>query len=90
MRPIPDDKQRYNPSQPLSTPLYTLPSSLDFATRLAKVLARKTGKAVHVGSSVTFAGAAQGGSVEEEMDGFKAVVENVLREVERLKTGHDV
>lgn len=78
-------KQRYNPSQPLSTPLYTLPSSLDFATRLAKVLARKTGRAVHVGSSVSFAGAAGGGTVEEEMDGFRRIVDVVTTEVDRLR-----
>ncbi|GAB7353220.1 hypothetical protein MBLNU459_g3740t1 [Dothideomycetes sp. NU459] len=69
---------RYNPTQPISTPLYTLPSSLDFATRLAKILARKTGRAVYVGSSVSFADAGNGGNVDEEMEGFRRVVETVM------------
>lgn len=87
--PIPPQKpfiltlsQRYNPTQPLSTPLYTLPSSLDFATRMAKVLARKTGRAAYVGSSVSFADGVMGGNVEEEMEGFRRVVEAVMGVVE--------
>lgn len=50
---------------------------------MAKVLARKTGRAAYVGSSVSFAGAAGGGSVEEEMEGFRRVVEAVMVEVGR-------
>ncbi|KAF2222483.1 hypothetical protein BDZ85DRAFT_128747 [Elsinoe ampelina] len=76
---------RYNPSQPLSTTLYTSPESQDFATRLAKVLARRTGKAVHVGSSASFVDAAQGGTVEEEMAGFKRIVEVVMSQIEARK-----
>ncbi|KAF1347828.1 hypothetical protein BDV97DRAFT_298345 [Delphinella strobiligena] len=78
---------RYNPTQPLSTPLYTFPSSLDFATRLAKVLARRTGRAAYVGSSVSFAGAGNGGTVEEEMEGFRRVVEVVVAAVESEENG---
>ena len=66
----------------MSTTLYNMPSSQDFATRLAKVLARKTGKAVHVGSSVTFESSAQGGTVEEEMEGFKRIVEAVMSQIQ--------
>ncbi|KAF2148390.1 hypothetical protein K461DRAFT_282843 [Myriangium duriaei CBS 260.36] len=66
----------------MSTTLYNVPSSLDFATRLAKVLARKTGKAVHVGSSVSFESSAQGGTVEEEMEGFRRIVETVMSQIE--------
>lgn len=36
---------------------------------------------------MSFAGAAAGGSVEEEMEGFRAVVEVVVGEVERVKRG---
>ena len=67
--------QRYNPSQPLSTPLTRVSSSIDFATRIAKILARRTGKPAYVGSSATFAGA----TVEEEVAGVTAVVEGVMR-----------
>ena len=75
--------QRYNPSQPLSTPLYTLPSSLDFTTRMAKVLARKTKLPCYVGSSINLSGAAGGGTVDEEMEAFRAIVEVVTAGVER-------
>lgn len=74
-------RQRYNTSETMSTILYNNPSSLDFATRLAKVLARRTGKAVHVGSSVSFESSAQGGTVEEEVEGFKRIVETVMAQL---------
>ncbi|KAL6707508.1 hypothetical protein ACN47E_004078 [Coniothyrium glycines] len=66
------------PNDTLSTPLYTHGGTLDFATRLSKVLARKTGKPVYVGNSISFASAGMGGTVEEEMEGFRRVVEVVM------------
>jgi hypothetical protein len=74
-------KQRTNPGQTLSTPLYTYESSIEFTTRLANLLARKTGKAVYVGNSISFASAGLGGTVEEEMEGFREVVKVVLEKV---------
>ncbi|KAH7360748.1 hypothetical protein BKA65DRAFT_547461 [Rhexocercosporidium sp. MPI-PUGE-AT-0058] len=74
---------RLNPGQTLSTPLYTYESSVEFTTRLAKLLARKTKKAVYVGNSISFASAGLGGTVEEEMEGFKKVVEVVMEEVKK-------
>jgi hypothetical protein len=44
-----------------------------------------------VGSSISFASAGMGGTVEEEMEGFKKVVEVVMEEVGRsgqLVNGH--
>ena len=76
-------KKRLNQGQTLSTPLYTYESSIEFTTRLAKLLARKTGKPVYVGNSVSFASAGMGGTVEEEMEGFRKVVNVVVEEVER-------
>ncbi|CBX99539.1 predicted protein [Plenodomus lingam JN3] len=70
--------QRATPTDTLSTPLFTHGGTLDFATRLSKVLARKTGKPVYVGNSASFASAGMGGTVEEEMEGFKRVVEVVM------------
>ena len=70
--------QTAKPTETLSTPLYTHGGTLDFATRLSKVLARKTGKPVYVGSSSSFASAGMGGIVEEEMEGFRRVVEVVM------------
>ncbi|KAI4922981.1 hypothetical protein J4E90_001417 [Alternaria incomplexa] len=69
---------RAKPAETLSTPLYTHGGTLDFATRLSKVLARKTEKPVYVGNSSSFASAGMGGTVEEEMEGFRRVVEVVM------------
>lgn len=76
--------QRASPSSPpLSTPLYTQGGTLDFATRLAKLLAKKVGKPVYVGNSISFAGAGMGGTVEEEMEGFRRCVEVVTAALQR-------
>jgi hypothetical protein len=76
-----------NTGQTLSTPLYTYETSLDFATRLAKLLARKTERPVYVGNSISFESAGIGGTVHEEMEGFKRVVAVVMDEVR--KSSHD-
>ena len=72
-----------NVGQTLSTPLYAHESTLEFTTRMSKLLARKTGKPVYVGNSISFASAGMGGTVEEEMEGFKKVVEVVIDEVRK-------
>jgi hypothetical protein len=79
--------QRLNAGQTLSTPLYTYESSIEFTTRFAKLLARKTGRPVYVGNSISFASAGMGGIVEEEMEGFKKVVEVVMEEVGKSERG---
>jgi len=70
--------QRITRAETLSTPLFTHGGTLDFTTRLAKIIARKTGKPVYVGNSSSFASAGMGGTVEEEMEGFRRVVEVVM------------
>ncbi|KAF2143339.1 uncharacterized protein K452DRAFT_225325 [Aplosporella prunicola CBS 121167] len=65
-------------AQPLSTALYTQTPTLDVATRLAKILAKRTAMPTYVGNSVSFASAGAGGSVEEEMEGVRRVVEVVM------------
>jgi hypothetical protein len=70
--------QRTTPKDTLSTPLFTHGGTLDFTTRLSKLLARKTGKPVYVGNSMSFSSAGMGGTVEEEMEGFRRVVEVVM------------
>jgi Proteasome assembly chaperone 4 len=72
-----------NAGQTLSTPLYTYESSVEFTTRLAKLLARKTERPVYVGNSISFESAGMGGTVEEEIEGFKRVVEVVMDEVRK-------
>lgn len=76
---------RYNPSQPLSTPVYSITPTLDFTQRLAKLLARKTGRACYVGNSATFRDSVQGGTVEEEMEAFGAVVKIVMGEIGKVE-----
>lgn len=53
---------------------------------MARLLARKTKRPVYVGNSMSFASAGMGGTVEEEMEGFKKVVRVVMNELERLDT----
>lgn len=72
-----------NAGQTLSTPLYTYESSVEFTTRIAKLLARKTRRPVYVGNSISFESAGMGGAVEEEMEGFKRVVDVVMDEVNK-------
>jgi hypothetical protein len=70
--------QRYNPNQPLSTPLCTVEPTLEFTSRLAKLLVKKTGLPAYVGNSLSLASTGLGGTVEEEMEAFKKVVETLV------------
>ncbi|KAL8770984.1 MAG: hypothetical protein Q9209_003403 [Squamulea sp. 1 TL-2023] len=74
---------RLQPSDPLCTVLYSQTGSIEFANRVAKILARRTGKPNYVGCSVVFGNP----SVEEEMAGVRAVVEEVLKIVAGGKKG---
>ncbi|KAF2864917.1 hypothetical protein BDV95DRAFT_632590 [Massariosphaeria phaeospora] len=67
-----------SPANTYSTALFTHSATIDFTTRLSKVLARKIGKPVYVGNSISFASAGMGGTVEEEMEGFRRCVEVVV------------
>jgi hypothetical protein len=72
-----------NSSQTFSTPLYTNESTIEFTTRLAKLFACKTGKPIYVGNSISFATTGLGGTVEEEMEVLKMVVELVTDELRK-------
>jgi hypothetical protein len=65
----------------MSTSLYSQSSSQDFANRMAKILVSKTGKLCYVGGALNLSNAASGGSVEEEMMAFRAIVAVVCDEV---------
>lgn len=68
-----------SPSEPpSSTPLYSQPNTIDFATRMAKALARKTQKPCYVGWSGQFTGMGRGGDVEEEMIVFRDMIDHVI------------
>jgi hypothetical protein len=75
------DQLRDPKSFPVSTPLYSQLETLDFATRLAKVIASRLKKPTYVGSSLSFASAGRGGDPEEEMEGFRKIVEVVTQQV---------
>lgn len=67
--------------------------TLEFTTRLAKLLARRTQLPTYVGNSISFASTGLGGTVEEEMDAFRKVVEVTLAKlqpiIESAKTTSD-
>jgi len=68
----------------LSTPLCTVEPTLEFTTRMAKLVARKTQLPTYVGNSVSFANTGLGGTVEEEMEAFKQVASVVLSKLQHL------
>ncbi|RSL45429.1 hypothetical protein CEP53_010792 [Fusarium sp. AF-6] len=73
---------RLDPVQPLSTTLYSSESSVEFTTRMAKLLARRTQLPVYVSNSMSFADAGMGGTIEEEMEAFKTIVQIVLEKLQ--------
>ena len=56
--------------------------TVDFTTRLAKLLVKKTQMPTYVTNSLSLADTGLGGTMEEEMEAFKAVVGATLQ---RLK-----
>ncbi|KAH7309475.1 hypothetical protein B0I35DRAFT_81856 [Stachybotrys elegans] len=66
---------RFNAQQPLATTLFSMESTVEFTTRLARLLARKTQLPVYVSNSMSLESAGMGGTVEEEMEAFKSIVE---------------
>jgi len=65
---------RMHASNVISTTIYSSDSSIDYAGRVAKILARKTALPVYVGCSMNFSGL----TVEEEMEGLTKVIETVI------------
>lgn len=74
-------EQKFNPTQPLSTPLFSVEDSVEFTSRMARLLAKKTQLPVYVGSSISLASAGLGGTVEEEMEAFRKVVDVVTEKL---------
>jgi hypothetical protein len=63
----------------ICTALSTTPANIEYATRLAKILARKLGRPVYVGCSIYI----EGMTVEEEMEGLSLVVARVKEAAEK-------
>ncbi|CUS10612.1 unnamed protein product [Tuber aestivum] len=76
-----------NHKSSLSTAIYVRESTLETATRIAKILAKRTGLPAYVGNSMSFASAGMGGGGMEEVEGVKRVVEVVCGEVEVWRRG---
>lgn len=79
--------QRFDDKQPLATTLIPSESSIEFTTRLAKLLARRVQLPVYVTNSASFANAAMGGTVEEEMEAFKGIAEVTLDKLREAGVG---
>jgi flagellar biosynthesis protein FlhB len=75
--------QRFNPQQPLATTLFSVEPTLEFTTRLAKLLARKASLPVYVTNSMSFVDAGMGGTVEEEMEALRNIVEVTLGQLRK-------
>ncbi|KAL6243504.1 hypothetical protein RBB50_009497 [Rhinocladiella similis] len=71
-----------NDSTAISTPLTTSGSSIDYATRMAKILARRMRQPVYVGCSMNFAGT----TAEEEMEGLTVAVTEIMRQWNERQT----
>ena len=72
---------RFDVQSSISTALSTTPDTVEYATRLVKILARKLGGPVYVGCSVSV----EGMTVEEEMEGLRVVVGKVVEVAEKAK-----
>jgi hypothetical protein len=65
-----------NPRSPISTAIYSVPASIDYATRTAKILARRLTRPVYVGCSVDVQ--SMGVTADEEMEGFTKMIREII------------
>ncbi|EQL02829.1 hypothetical protein OCS_01467 [Ophiocordyceps sinensis CO18] len=77
---------RFDAQQPLSTTLFSHEPTVEFTTRLAKLIARRAQLPAYVTNSMSFADAGMGGTVEEEMEAFRGIVDVVLERLRGLQT----
>ena len=71
--------QRFQSTEPLCTHLYAMTETIDFATRVAKIIARRTEKPAYVGCSAVFPAA----DVEEETGALRMAVQGVMGLLEK-------
>lgn len=71
----------------MSTPLYTVEATLEFTSRLAKLVAKKTQLPTYVSNSISLASTGLGGTMEEEMEAYRKVVEVVMPRIQHLAQG---
>lgn len=75
--------QRFQPNEPLCTPIYAFPSTAEFATRVAKAVARKTSLPTYVSWSGNFG--TGGAGVDEEMEGLQVAVQAIEKAMAGLE-----
>jgi hypothetical protein len=76
--------QQFNKNQPLSTVICPDERTVDFTTRLAKLLVKKTQMPTYVTNSISLADTGLGGTMEEEMEAFKVVVGAALQKLKGM------
>ncbi|CAI7600427.1 unnamed protein product [Penicillium viridicatum] len=74
---------RTSPKSTISTTLYTSPSSIEYTTRIARILARRFSIPVYVGCSIDPHG--MGLEVAEEMEGLTKIVNVIMEKWEEHK-----
>ncbi|KAL4934421.1 proteasome assembly chaperone 4 family protein [Aspergillus undulatus] len=74
---------RTSPRSAISTTLYTSASTEEYATRIAKILARRMGAPVYLGCSID--PVALGLLPEEEMEGLTGIVDKVMMKWDERK-----
>ncbi|KAL4940377.1 hypothetical protein BDV06DRAFT_20807 [Aspergillus oleicola] len=74
---------RTSPRSTISTTLYTAASTEEYATRIAKILARRMGVPVYLGCSID--PVALGLLPEEEMEGLTGIVDKVMKKWDEQK-----
>ncbi|KAJ6078464.1 hypothetical protein N7467_008217 [Penicillium canescens] len=74
---------RMSPKLTISTTLYTSPPSIEYATRIAKILARRLYMPVYVGCSID--PHSLGLEVQEEMEGLTSIVNMIMANWEEHK-----
>ena len=74
---------RLDSKNSISTVLSTTPGTIEYATRLAKILARRLNGPVYVGCSVFV----EGMTTEEEMEGLREVVGKVVEVARKERVG---
>lgn len=77
--------QRLNERNVMSTALCSSGYSIDYATRLSKILARKMKMPVYIGCSMSFAGIVP----EEELEGLTRIVHEIMAVFDSQPQGQD-
>jgi hypothetical protein len=65
-------------SMPLCTPLFEELTTMDFTTRLAKAVAKRSGKPTYVASSVALSNVGGTHDAADDVLAFKAVIDGVM------------